>query len=209
MSRRKKSQNQPESGEKVWSHPVDVTDLVGEKKVQIDLDKKDLTAIRHFLKLQSLDMLRCDISLTRNKGAFLISVKGHISARLSQNCVITLEPVHEKIEEDFEAFYADYTDAMPISRGKKELYARHGMTDIPILDEKEDPEPLEDGIIDIGDVVLQFLSLAINPYPQKEGAMASTETVSEDANASPYKNQNPFAALRDWIEQKNSNNSNN
>jgi hypothetical protein len=40
---------------------------------------------------------------------------------------------------------------------------------MPFLDESEDPEPVIDGKIDAGELVAQYLSLAIDPYPRLEG----------------------------------------
>ena len=66
----------------------------------------------------------------------------------------------------------------------------------------DQPEPLVDGKIDVGEVVAQFLAVAMNPYPRKDGAKVADVVKSEDEEERP----NPFAklaGLKDKLEKKN------
>jgi hypothetical protein len=52
------------------------------------------------------------------------------------------------------------------------------------------PEPIEDGVIDLGRLATDVLFLAIDPYPRKEGV------VFEPRVAAPDPEEHPFAALK-------------
>jgi hypothetical protein len=62
-----------------------------------------------------------------------------------------------------------------------------------MLEEYEDPEPLVDGKVDVGELASQYLSLAIDPYPHAPGV----EPVGEDPEIELKRDkENPFAALQ-------------
>jgi hypothetical protein len=55
------------------------------------------------------------------------------------------------------------------------------------LDDEDPPEPLPDGFIDLGALAVEFLALALDPFPRKPGAAFD----SADSDETP----SPFAAL--------------
>ena len=70
-----------------------------------------------------------------------------------------------------------------------------------MIDEKDDPEPIVDGLIDIGELVTQHLSLQLDPFPHKEGE--HFETGDESFVQRPNEErQNPFAGLKALKEKK-------
>ena len=61
-----------------------------------------------------------------------------------------------------------------------------------MLDGDAEPvEPLDDGMIDIGEAVAQQLSLALDPFPRAPGAVLDEETDLSDGSP----RESPFAAL--------------
>jgi len=56
-------------------------------------------------------------------------------------------------------------------------------------------EPVEDGIVDIGEAVAQQLSLVLDPFPRAAGVAAPEDAPGGPAAASP------FAALSRWKEK--------
>src|SRR5262249_61191091 len=52
------------------------------------------------------------------------------------------------------------------------------------------PEPIENGIIDLGRLATDMLYLAIDPYPRKEGAVFEPQVAAADPE------DHPFAALK-------------
>ena len=57
-------------------------------------------------------------------------------------------------------------------------------------EDSEPPEPLIGDSIDLGELVAEFLSLAINPYPRAADADAQAEQYHSEAPS-----DGPFAAL--------------
>ena len=55
---------------------------------------------------------------------------------------------------------------------------------------------VQEGTIDLGGVIAECLSLAIDPYPRKPGAELGSEW--EGAGSSDEPEGGPFAALRAW-----------
>ena len=54
-----------------------------------------------------------------------------------------------------------------------------------LLNEEEPPEPIVDGTIDLGGVTLEFLALALDPYPRKPG-VEFTEPAPETPAGVPF-----------------------
>ncbi len=94
--------------------------------------------------------------------------------------MVTLEPVENAVEE---AVDLDFAPGQAIETDKKAKTARkRAGADDP-------PEPLVDGMLDLGALAIEFLILGINPYPRKIGVAFAAPKV-EDAG------EHPFAALQ-------------
>jgi uncharacterized metal-binding protein YceD (DUF177 family) len=109
-----------------------------------------------------------------------VRVTGHVRAHVSQNCVVTLEPLESDVEEAVDLRFAPASGDGP----QLETEFSHDASD----GSEEPPEPLRDGAIDLGAIAIEFLVLGINPYPRKPGAEFAPVTLGEDA-------AHPFAAL--------------
>ena len=65
------------------------------------------------------------------------------------------------------------------------------------FDDAADPEPYENGVIDLGEAVAQQLSLAIDPYPR---SAATTDSEADDMSKTPAESEaqpthRPFEGL--------------
>ena len=124
--------------------------------------------------LVSLDRLEAKVRLTPLPGGFY-RLAASFEAELAQACTVTLEPVPSRIAESFTLTYGPAENAGEI-----------------VLDGETEPvEPLDDGIIDIGEAVAQQLSLALDPFPRAPGAAIEMETIVSDE----LPKESPFAAL--------------
>ncbi|MGE4313498.1 MAG: DUF177 domain-containing protein [Pseudobdellovibrionaceae bacterium] len=182
-----------------WSYFYDTRDLDGRAKLTINPEGEELEALVAFLGVDRLEKVKAEYTLTQAKGAYNVQVEGRVRGTVHQTCVITLEPITSEVDESFEAYYADYTAAVPFSAAKKALYAKFGMAEIPVLDEKDDPEPMERGMIDLGELATQYLSLSIDPYAQKEGAVNADAAAYMLDEAEQRTSENPFAALKGFM----------
>lgn len=112
-------------------------------------------------------------------------LKGRALARLTQACVVTLEPVDQILEESFERLYLPDVEDPDAS------------LDFDI-DAEDPPEPLGREI-DAGEAAVIAATLAIDPYPRADGTGEAGEAAasSAPAGAAPFEEEkpNPFASL--------------
>lgn len=181
-----------------WSRKVNVSDIDagGVLRLHIEPDSAARARLVQRLGLLSLDDLEADVILTRDPGQMKVHVQGHLEARVRQNCVVTLEPVEDSIAEDFESWFADPEQAVTLAKARHDRLAKRGQRELPVLDERDDPEPIVNGRIDVGELVTQYLSLAINPFPHAKGV--EFEVGDEETRPAREILPNPFAALKNW-----------
>lgn len=185
-----------------WSYFVKIADLgdsAAEFKITPDDAQKADLARR--LNIQELENVTGYLTVNPPTGG-VIYVEGTLKAKILQECVITLEPIHTEIEEPVEGWFSDEEQILSFAKIKKEKQTRKAHAEVEILDESDDPEPIVNGKIDLGELVTQHLSLAIDPYPHKEGAeQAYGVEVAAPAKSSEIR-RNPFEALKDWKEKR-------
>ena len=180
-----------------WSHFIDA-DEVTEKvtRVSITPDKEERKDLVRRLGVLENDSLKAELELQREQGGMVVHIKGNVQAILQQACVVTLDPIETKVNESFEAWFADAEQAVALAKVKHDKQVKaNGET--PILEEYEDPEPIVEGRIDLGELVTQYLVLGINPYPHAEGVHYEYGDDEPQKVPEAFKN-NPFAALKDW-----------
>ena len=110
-------------------------------------------------------------------------VTGRVRARIGQTCVVTLEPMESDIDESIDVIFAPPEQIPELSALVDE--AAESEEEIP-----DPPEPIENGIIDLGRVATDALYLAVDPYPRKPDAVF--EPLVEAADPEDH----PFAALK-------------
>ncbi|MBL8638447.1 MAG: DUF177 domain-containing protein [Alphaproteobacteria bacterium] len=185
-----------------WSVWVKADEIPADgKQVDLSPDASQLPLIAQRIGVLSLDSLRASLSLSKSKGGVMVHVTGTLWAEIVQSCVVTLEPIKSKIQEDFEAWFADQEHVILFEKAQRDVLTKKEMMDLPILEEKEDPEPLEDGKVNLGELVVQYLCLAVNPFPHNETAEQQSEKTPiahKGRGAQEPLRPNPFAALKNW-----------
>lgn len=168
-----------------WHVPVALED-VPETGQHIDLaaDADVRAAVARMAGVRELQRFEANFDLTR-QGASSLHVVGRISATVGQNCVVTLEPLVNEVDEEVDLLFAPPRPAAE-SAGQDVEGARAAAQQAePAWDE---PEPLIGGVVDLGALATEFLILGIDPYPRKPGAVFQPpQDVSPDGG--------PFAAL--------------
>jgi hypothetical protein len=163
-----------------WRIPVAVEDIDVESGRHFDLvaDVATRAAVAKLAGLRELPRLQARFDVTR-RGAGGLHVAGLVSATVGQNCVVTLEPLANEIEEAISLDFAPRQAAAP----------EPGQTDGELRAIKwGDPEPLIGGVIDLGALATEFLILGLDPYPRKAGAV-----FEPPVDRKPE--ESPFAAL--------------
>lgn len=163
------------------SRPLQVDRIsAGGVREQIVARPEELKALAARFGLWELSRLEATLDVDRAEGK-MFAVRGKLFADVVQQCVVTLEPVKDHITDSIDVLFA------PPQIIKKDWDG--AFTDIG---DAEPPEPIENGVIDLGELVAQHLSIALNPYPRKEGVhLGSYEAKAQQAQNS----DNPFAKL--------------
>jgi hypothetical protein len=104
-------------------------------------------------------------------------VTGEVKARIGQTCVLSGDDFDTDVTAPVDAVFAD--DDRLAAPTKKEIERT--------LDDEDPPEPLDGGAIDLGALAVEFLALALDPFPKKPGAAFEAPETERDAS--------PFAAL--------------
>lgn len=182
-----------------WHYPIEISEIETKKTLYLEAGREQLSAIARRLQIVEIKMLGADITIIPDNMTY--HVKGNFTARVVQNCVVTQEPTEEKLSAPIEAWFADSKQAVSLAKARRDkLYGKNGH-EMPILEEKEDPEPLQEEKIDLGELVIQFLSLNINPYPHAQGATIEEAYPKYAQNKEEQETdlkKNPFAKLKDW-----------
>jgi hypothetical protein len=166
------------AGPPAWGVPLRV-DSIHDAGVHRALEASPdvCKAVARLAEVRAVSCLKATFDLTR--AGDVVHVTGRVTANVGQNCVVTLDPVETVIDEPIDMLFAPLEDQ---KEGVDAYEERRRKT------EEELPEPLIDGIIDLGAIACEFLVLGIEPYPRKEGVEFSPPEVEPDG---PH----PFAAL--------------
>ena len=120
------------------------------------------------LSLAAVRQLCCTFDL-HPAGAGAVLAIGKLRARVTQNCVVSLEPFETDIAENFQVRF--------VPAGTE--------TDDFDLD-ADDEIPYQGAALDLGEAAVEQLALALEPFPRKPGA--ELPKAQEEAAG-------PFAAL--------------
>lgn len=134
--------------------------------------------------LIEVSLLEAHLNVDHAEGKML-AVTGNLLAEIVQQCVVTLEPVPETVRDSIDVLFAP-----------PHLIGKEPEGQIADVGEAELPEPIEGGVIDLGELVAQHLATAMNPYPRKPGAAFKGVEVA----ASPQEagqGGNPFSKLKE------------
>jgi hypothetical protein len=160
-----------------WHIPVAVEE-VAETGQHFDLvaDAPVRAAVARVAGLRDLPRFEANFDVSRHGGG--VHVVGSISATVGQNCVVTLEPLANEVEETIDVVFEPPHGHSESAKNEEQ---QHGV-------KWDEPEPLMGGVVDLGALATEFLILGLDPYPRKRGAVFE---LPQDAKRDP----GPFAAL--------------
>ena len=134
-------------------------------------------------KLISVDSLSADMDVRRS-AAGLIVIDGVLRAEVVHTCVVSLEPAPQRIDEPF------HLTLVPAGSKAAPPEPKPG-AEILVDPEADQPEVVAGPTIDLGGIVIEHFSLALDPYPRAPGA----ELPAEAAVGADAPDPSPFAAL--------------
>ncbi len=174
-----------------FSHPVRIAEVPEEGRyVRLEASPPQCQHLAPGLGLLALHRLSAELDLQPLRGGGL-AVRGALKAVVEQSCVVTLEPIKSDVDRAIDLAFLP-----PAAFQQHEAGLKDGIGD---LENGPDVEPLEGDCLDLGEIVLQELSLALDPYPRKEGAdFAGFADEDEAAHAG---RKGPFADLGRLIDE--------
>jgi uncharacterized metal-binding protein YceD (DUF177 family) len=132
--------------------------------------------------LEVTEVPRLEVSLTALPFRDGIRVSGRLQAEVVQPCVVTFAPVRQEIDEPIDRIF--------LPGGEKQAGPGHAEVFVD-LEEDDAPDYFEGHELDLSDLVLETLALAIDPYPRAPGASLDEVLPSE-----PDDSDSPFAGLK-------------
>ena len=159
----------------LFSHRVKVDDIPERGlAVEVVVPEEARQAIAKAFGLVGVAVLKA--AVTFKKKGKEASATGMLDATVTQTCVVSLEAFDETVHEPLDLHFAP---------------------DAPALDDEtaplDAPDPIINGEIELGGLIVEFLALALDPYPKKPGAEFQFEAASEA--------EHPFAALKKWTKE--------
>jgi hypothetical protein len=166
-----------------WTVPIAVAQIPEtglHRDIEADQAVREAMAVAADLR----EILAASASLdVMPKGGGRFHVAGHVRARIGQTCVVTLDPIENDIDEEVDLIFAPPEQIPQLS----------DLVDDAVGSEEEipdPPEPIVNGVIDLGRLATDALFLGIDPYPRKPDAVFEPPVVGDDPE------DHPFAALK-------------
>lgn len=123
------------------------------------------------LAVIAVQSLEGEVRLTATKSE--IHAAGVVRAKLIRECVASLEPMEEIVDEDFNI---DFIRQAPAEIEENGLDG----------EDLAGPELHEGDIFDVGELLVQQLSLAMAAFPRKSGATSLAEEYGRSGADSPF-----------------------
>jgi uncharacterized metal-binding protein YceD (DUF177 family) len=160
------------TGTPEFSRPISIEGITPDKvrKEAVEATEEECAALAERFDLRELSDLKAKLSIRRVAGGEVIRIDGAIEADVVQACVVSLRDVHSRVESKFETFFTE---------------------DSIDEDDEDAPEMVSNGYIDLGEVVAQYLSLELDPYPRAPGVSLAAQMAEVGVKAP----DNPFKVL--------------
>jgi hypothetical protein len=165
-------------GELAWEHAVQDIPEAG-LAVERAASPEEREAVARALELVACRSLTARYRVTPGGGGHL-HVSGTVEAEVEQTCVVTLQPLVNRVADSFSVDYWPEGTDMPEPAG--------GAVD---MHDEADLEPIVAGRIEIGRVIFECLAGAIDLFPRKPGVTFEPSTAAPAGGES----DSPFAAL--------------
>lgn len=150
----------------------------------LEPSQSECEAIQKRLHLKGLSNFKARITLKKDVNAKIFHLWMDVTATVVQECVVTLDPIAEQLKECFQ------------------LILQPG----PLEDQDFEhlPEIIElpkGGVVDMGELMIQNLSLMLTPFPKKPEIESSLFEATFGEIESGSAQKNPFDALKNLDKQ--------
>ena len=169
-----------------FRYPVALADITdGATNIDVDVPEAFLPDLARAFEILAIESIVGTFTLVEAEDG-CVDLTGEVVAKVTQSCVVTLEPVAKIVREPVEIrFVAGLTaDSDEVSA---EMAGDQDAT-VDIL-------PLEGDSIDLAPIMIETVALGLDPYPRAPGAAfegLATEGLATDRDT---RQESPFAAL--------------
>ena len=154
-----------------YSEPLRLHQIGASLTRVLEPDTAQRAKIAKALNLAALESFTAELTVKPTVSGWRID--GRVVAEAVQSCGLTLEPIPVSIARDF---------TVNLVEQREEEAGEDGEIDIELDDQF--PDLVEDGKIDLGQYAVEQLSLSLDPFPRKEGAVFVQPP--EPAEISPF-----------------------
>ncbi len=166
--------------QKEFSYPLTVADLpLAEQHYHLEASPADLSLLARILQVGEVKSFAADFRVKPDHHTSILSVSGHIKTEIVQQSVVSLEDFSSVYDFDFSTLF----DTRATLESQKE--------DGDDWD-KDTPEIVVGGKIDLGDIAVEQVALRLDDYPRKPGEEFSFVSEFDDKDTAV---ENPFAVL--------------
>ncbi|RAH96971.1 metal-binding protein [Acuticoccus sediminis] len=158
-----------------FHRPFNVRRLDEQRTITIEATDEERAELAEALEVLSIGSLKAEFTLKPWRGEG-VRVVGTVSGDVTQACVVTLDPVPGRVEEDFDVrLHPDVAESEEV---------------VVDPDEPDPPERLEGYEVDVGAIALEHFALGLDPYPRAPGVEFDAPADEEEADE-----PSPFAVL--------------
>ena len=158
------------------SRAVDLRTVLENEEVSLDIraTPDECKALAKRFDILEVEDLNAFLTIRPGANPALITIEGEIMAHVVQSCCVTLAPVKETVQDAF----SDLLTTDPELLGSDE----------DSEDDSGKPTELIRGEqIDIGEIVAQWMALALNPYPRSDAPLYEhIEQPTESGTHTPF-----------------------
>jgi uncharacterized protein DUF177 involved in 23S rRNA accumulation len=168
--------------ENPWSVAVTVAQIpeLGLHR-DIEASAAERDALAAVAGLREISSAQASLDLTPIRDG-RVHVVGRVLARIGQTCVVTLNPIDNAIDETIDLIFAPASQIRELAESIDDTEDNEAIPD--------PPEPIVNGLIDLGRLATDALFLGIDPYPRKPDAVFEPPAAPVDPE------DHPFAALK-------------
>lgn len=180
-------------------YPISMSKLPSSSQtVELPINDDSLASIAEACGVSDIKKLTARFRFKRWRKHGL-TLTGEFHAEIEQECIATLEPVFTKLNENFERQF--------LPERSSEYKLPEIIDGEMILDPEANdlPDIIEGDTLNLWDVLIEEMILAIDPFPRSETADNQAESVEETPEELPEPTHKPFSDLKTLISQKKSN----
>jgi hypothetical protein len=164
----------------IFSYPVNVEEVPEQGlDLAVSADPATRQALAAADGLAGIESLEVEVHIAR-RGLSEFNVSGTLRSKVTQICVVSLEPFATDIVEEIDVDFA------PPAAATRAAARTVTLLDGPGAPERDPPDEIVNGMIDVGALAAEFLALGLNPYPKKPGVEFVPITVPGEKDEKPF-----------------------